>query len=137
MKNSWIKRKKSPRKKLRDEIGKLHFEILKLKRGNRCEITGLVVNDLGRFHILPVGKYPELEYMDENVLLASWNLAHRHWHHDYYKAQKIEKKIKELRGEDYKDNLLMIARTCPKHGMFYLQALKVYFTQELEILQKK
>ena len=136
MKRSPI-RKKSNRKKLRDRLGKLHFEILKLERGEKCEITNRECNDLGRFHILPVGRYPELEYHSENVLLASWFYCHEAWHHDYFKAKAIETDIKRLRGDNYEDTLKFRAKIQPRHTIVYLKDLEKAFKLAKKILQKK
>lgn len=65
-------KKKSSRKILREKIGKIHLEILRIKRGNRDELSGDQNVVLGRFHILPVGLYPKLEFVDDNILLVVW-----------------------------------------------------------------
>ena len=147
MKRSWIKRKrytwkkrkkairkKSPKKRLRDRIGAIHFKILKLERGEKCEITKKTCNDLGRFHILPVGEYPEMEYHSLNVLLVSWFYAHDDWHHDYFKAKAIEYDIKRLRGENYENELKALAVIQPRHTMVYLRGLEKAFEKIYEDL---
>jgi hypothetical protein len=135
MKRTYIKRSKTSRKKLREKIGKLHLEILKLKRGERDELTGKPSNRLGRFHILPVGNYPRIEFHDMNVLLTNWFGSHFDWHHDFYKAREIEKKIKKLRGEDYETTLKTLDKIHPKMSMFRLNLIYVAFQREYENLK--
>lgn len=123
--------KKSERKKLRDEIGKLHFDYLVRKRGNRCEISKRPPNGLGRFHILSVGAHPKLEFVDENVLLVNWLPYHYWWHHDIEKARKfVEPVVIKLRGVDYRERLLAIEKIQSKHSIFYLRTLKMWFEKE-------
>lgn len=130
MKQKKIKNKSS-RKILRDEIGKLHLAYLIKKRGNRCQLSGRPANGLGRFHILPVGSNPRLEFADENVLLANWLPYHYLWHHDFVKAQRtVEPLIVKLKGKNYREDLLKIEVIKPRHSEFYLQNLKFWFTHE-------
>ena len=132
-------RNKSEKKKLRDKIGRLHLEILKYERNNfdTDEITGQKVKVLGRFHILPVGQYPRLEFVSENILLTGWFSSHYYWHHDYEKAKIIEKRIKELRGEDYKERLKIRNAIMPKMTMFYLRSLYAAFKVILKQLKRQ
>lgn len=128
-------KKQSARKKLRDIIGKLHLEILKKERGNyyTCELCGKHTT-LGRFHILPVGVYPRLEFHSENILLAGWMCCHQHWHHDYNKGKAIEKNIMRLRGENYREKLLILNRSQPRHTDMYLSVLCRAFEKRLKEL---
>ena len=125
-------KKKSDKKILREEIGKLHFEYLKAKRGSRDELSGRPAKSLGRFHIIPISECPKLEFIDENVLLVNWMPLHYWWHQDYKKAQRIvEPLIIKLRGPDYRERLLAIDKMQPKRTFFYLKTLKMWFEKEM------
>ena len=97
-------------------------EQLKSERGNKCEICGRTPNNLGLFHILPRSRYPRLMLNTFNLLLTDWFPCHQKWHHDYFKAPEIEKRIIELRGADYKDRLLVIDKISPKLTITYLKS---------------
>ena len=129
-------RKKSARKTLRDRVGKLHFQYLKKLRHNDriCQICLRPTNQLGRFHVLRVGTYPRLEFCDGNVLLAGWKCCHEIWHHgggNDEKVIQIEKRLKEILGEDYKERLMMVERCSDKLSIFKLKALECYYANEL------
>ena len=132
---------KSDKKKLREKIGKRHLEILRLKRGNKCEICGYSDTDVGRFHIIPLSENLRLEYCDDNVLLVHWLKgcqAHFKWHHygnDDPRCDFIKNKIIELRGTEYRRRLLTIAKFKDKHDLLYLRTLYMSVKQELEKLQ--
>jgi len=132
---------KSDKKKLRDKIGKLHLEILRLKRGNKCEICGKEGDYIGRFHIIPLSESLRLEFEPQNILLSHWSekcQAHYKWHHygaDDKRTDFIKRRIVELRGTDYRHRLLTIGKFKGKHDLFYLRLLYMTFKQELEKLQ--
>ena len=128
-------RKRSERKKLRDKIGALHLKILKFKRGHRSEFTGKEDVVLGRFHILDVARFPRLEFHEENILLSEWFGVHFDWHHNYYKAQEIEKRIMELRGKDYKEKLMMLDRMQPRMTTLRLQMIYEAFKQAVKEIE--
>ena len=131
--------KMSDRGRLRKEIGRIHLEILKRDRGDVCEISGRPVNGLGRFHILEVSTNPRLEFVDENVLLVNWLPHHFNWHHYGEGSPRNAltlKRIKELRGDDYREKLKERERYCGTMDMLYLMALKTTMQKELEALQK-
>jgi hypothetical protein len=89
-----------------EEADKLLFQILCYERGERCEICGKPSAKLGLFHILPKGAYPKIRFRKVNILLAGWFCCHLPWHHNYYEARdRIEPRIKELRGVDYENKL--------------------------------
>ena len=117
---------KSSRKKLREAIGKIHFEILKIRRGGFDEIDGRPANGLGRFHILEISTNPRLEFVDDNVLLVNWLPHHFNYHH-YGPASKRNEltmnRIVELRGPDWRDKLLERERYIGKMDGLYLLAL--------------
>jgi len=134
--------KRSEKKKLRDAIGKLDFEILKIKRGNKCEIHNKPCANLGRMHILPISKYPRLEFTEINIILAGWYCSHFYFHHnsDNPRAIEAKKRILELRGhtnwEDLLTELKILHETMPRHTKFYLQLLYHAKQRELEELTK-
>jgi len=116
-------RRKSKRQKLIEKIKTLLREELKKERGNRCEICGQSGGRLGLFHILSVGKYPRLMFSKENILLSHWYPCHYLWHHDYFRAKGIDRRIQKLRGKNYETKLKMIEKTMPKLTMVYLETL--------------
>ena len=134
---------KSERGRLRADIGALHLKILKLKRGDICEIHNRKCGVIGRMHILPVGRYPRLEFTEINVILTSWFCSHFYTHHDFRdkRAQFTEKRILELRGhktrEDLETELKILHKTMPRHDIGYLKLLKIAFQQELNELKER
>lgn len=137
----YFKPSKSDKKKLRDKIGKLHLEILRLQRGDKCEICGLEGENIGRFHIIPLSESLRLEFEPENILLSHWLekcQAHYKWHHygaDDRRTDFIKNKIIELRGTDYRHRLLTIEKFKDKHDLFYLRILYMNMKRELEKLK--
>jgi len=82
-----------------------------------------------------VGAYPKLEFVDFNVLLTGWFCCHYPHHHfggNDDKVQHINKRIIELRGEDYKDKLMVKDKCMPKVDMFYLNNMKLYLEEYLK-----
>lgn len=121
---------KSDKKKLREKIGVMHYHQLLTKRGPMCEICGQRKAQ-GRFHILSVGAHPRLEFVEENILLSCWMPCHFDWHHSFEQAKVIEKRIIALRGPAYRERLLAMEVTEPKHSMTYLAMLHEAFKQEV------
>jgi hypothetical protein len=132
--------KKSDRKKLREEIGRLHLQILRIKRGDRCEICQVPSDDLARFHIITVAADPRLEFIDENVLIYArnhWHCCHEPYHRDIYGVlgQRIVRRIEELRGKNYRRELKLRSRYVGRMSGMYLLALRENMKQELETLK--
>ena len=126
--------KLSDRGRLRKQIGDLHFQILKLKRGERDELTGKPANGLGRFHILEVSTNPRLEFCDENVLLVNWLPHHFNYHHYGPASKRNEftmKRIVELRGHDWREKLLAREKWAGRCDKLYLFALRESMRNEL------
>lgn len=126
MKRTPLKRHKRLRTySTRGEIIKECLDLIRSRlfreRGNKCEICGRKANNIGLFHILRKGQYPRLRFNKFNILLACWHPCHSVWHHDYFNAPKIEQRIKELRGADYKEKLLVMDKTASRLTMVYLQ----------------
>lgn len=141
-KNSRI-RKKSDKKILRDKIGAVHNEILKIKRGDRCELCGRQANNVGRFHILRVGIFPRLEFVELNILRSCWMPCHYTWHHNGpmdSRNQKILQRILKLRKHDTWEKLLLelkiLHATMPRHDPTYLKLLYHALQIELERLKQ-
>jgi len=111
---------------------KLMLQVLRLERGCRDEITGKVDPKVGVFHILSKATHPRLRYCKRNLLLVSWYPTHNDWHHNYFKAQIIEKRIKALLGTNYKYDLEVINRTMPKVD---IKLTELVLKQELENLK--
>lgn len=123
--------KKTPRKKAIDDCEAMVFEILKYKRGAKCELCG-GKNQLGLFHILPKGRFQRLRFHKQNLLIAGWYCCHFDWHQTFIIARdKIEPRIKELRGNDYEVILRGLDLLQPKLTITYLTTLKAALEIEL------
>lgn len=113
--------KQSRRQKIIVECRSIMLKMLKMERGSACEICGRVGN-VHLFHILPVGRFPRLQFHTRNLLLTDWHPCHYNWHHDIeYGRSIIEPKIKELRGENYQEDLMKLDIISPKISLFYLK----------------
>lgn len=130
-------KKKSDKKKLRDKIGAIHYRLLKLKRGDKCEICGQPGAE-GRFHIIPVSESLRLEFVDDNVLLSHWMRgcqAHYKWHHegkDSPRCDFILKKVRELKGDDYRATLKERELFMGKADILYLKIKLIEMQNELQ-----
>lgn len=128
--------RKSTRTRLIDACDDLMLEILKLERGERCEICGGTYN-LGLFHILPKGIYKRIRYHKMNLLVAGWFCCHYNWHHVFYIARdKIYPRIVELRGENFEDELRKLDITAPPLSESYLSVLEKALKKELKELER-
>lgn len=129
--------KVSVRQKIIKKCDKLLSQIILLERGSMCEICGKRSN-LGAFHILNKGTYPRIRFNKANILIAGWYCCHHPYHHNYYTARdRIIPKIKELRGDDYEDELRKLDAIAPKHNTLYLELLHEALKIELEALNAK
>ena len=150
MKRSWLNRsnlvlkrspirKKSYKKFLREEVGKAQLEYLRLFRHNDhiCEICGKYRPFLSRFHILPVGKFVKMEFVDENILLTDWLPCHHLWHTHYEQAKSIEARIMEIKGLHYKEKLIAMNALQPKQTEMILSCKLHWYKLEAENLKKK
>ena len=146
MKRSWIKRSKSPRKKIIDKVKTLMRQILKLRDGDRCFFCGKPGSHfkypLSLFHILSVGSYPRLECEIENTVLACWGdfpfkCCHNLWE-DRVEPHKswMEEKLLVIKGANYKDALKIQNKILPPLNAVRAEWYLEYYKQELERLQK-
>lgn len=110
--------------------------ILKIERGEKCQLCGRHGVDLGVFHILPVSTHPRLRFNFENVLLSCWFPCHHSWHTNIYKAKEIEKRIMAILGKNYKDRLEIQNVTSPKLSVFYINILEAGLAAYLKDLNK-
>lgn len=136
LKRSRLK-KVSPRQELINACKSLLLKILKIKRGDKCQLCGRGGNKLHLFHILPTGRYPRLVLHEANVLVSAWYCCHKPWHDlpaSDPRWRELEEKVKKLRGENYRDILLVVDKTMPKINMIYLNLKKHQLVQELEVL---
>ena len=130
--------KTSERGRLMKDCDKLHLEILKLKRGEKCEISSMPANRLGRFHILSTATHPRLRYVDDNLLLVNWfpwHYGYHHWGLTDPRNKTILNKIIELRGPDWHMKLLDREKYSGHMDKLYLLALRETFKKELKSLQ--
>jgi hypothetical protein len=107
-------------------IDALLFKILKLKRGDICEIHGRKCPGIGPMHLLSKQSHPRL--------LAGWFCSHYWTHHnnDDPRAQYTYKRIEELRGKEWRKDLITAEVYQPKLTLNYLMFLRAAFTQVLE-----
>ena len=116
-------RKQKTRSNLIKKCDAQMFKILLVERGAICELCGGRAN-LGTFHILSKKKYPRIRYHKKNLLIAGWFCCHFPFHQDYYMARdKIIPRIKELRGENYEDELKALDAISEKLSLTRLNIL--------------
>ncbi len=127
------KKSNSLESRLIRECDDLLLKILLKLRGHKCEICGRTrgTGRLGKFHILPKGAYPRLRYYEQNVLIVGWTCCHNNWHSDYYKGREIEKRLKELRGEDYERQLKIADISATPLNTFMLELYRAAFKIKL------
>lgn len=127
-------KKASPRGKLIVQLDNLFFRYLVAKRGRKCEVCGKEAM-VGKHHILRVGTYPRLRYHEDNIVLLCWYNCHYGIHHFPAAdpvSKHIEKRLQELKGENYYNNLLNINSLMQKKSLLELQGLKFYYKKWLE-----
>ena len=129
-----LKKTKSKRSRLVKECDRLMFEVLKLKRGERCEICGESGKKrrLGTFHILSKSVARNIRYHELNLLLACWFPCHNLFHSDPHRAAPIIKRIKELRGENYEQDLRNLNAISPPLKIFRLEMIRFAMEQFLK-----
>ena len=114
----------SRRQKVINKCKGLLLKILKIERGDWCEICGKRSNNIGLFHILPIGRFPRIQLYKQNLLLACWFNCHFSWHRDQMSAKVlIEPRIKKLRGEDYMNDLIKLDVTAEKLSLVRLKVI--------------
>jgi len=119
-------RKKSSKMALIAKIEDLIRKELKEERGEVCELCRKeTCRPVGLFHILSKGTYPRIRLSKANLLLVGWMPCHYIFHNNPYKAIKIIKRIKELRGKDFEEKLKILDKTMPKLTMHRLN--EIYF----------
>ncbi len=125
---------KSPYSKLLKVCADLLFKVLLKERGPECEICGRTsgTGRLGKFHILPKGTYPRIRFYEQNILIVGWRCCHDNWHSDYFEGREIEKRLKELRGEDYEKQLKFANTIASTLNMFMLNLYEASYIQRLE-----
>ena len=113
---------------------RLIFKILVLERGLVCEICGGRAG-IGTFHIMSKKKCPRLRYHKRNLLLAGWFCCHSPWHHDFDAKERIDAKIKQLRGEDYREEFIKMDIASEKLSVGRLGLMKEILQIELKSLE--
>ncbi len=127
-------KRKSERMILIEKCEDLLRDILKIERGDRCEVCGRTPTNLGLFHILVKARYPNMRLNRYNVLLTCYMPCHYFFHHDFSdpRAKRTIDKIIELRGADYENKLKAIDKFQASMTMFQLNLYHKAFKQELE-----
>jgi len=133
-------RKRKPLKRISDRqrlikaTDALFLKILKHERGDKCETCGRT-KGIAASHILDKGRYPRLRWCKTNVLLQCWYVCHYPYHHcphDDPRYRRVIDGIIRLRGENYRDTLLVYNKILPPMTMFQIQLYHKAFKKELE-----
>jgi len=131
-------RKVSDRQRLINSCKDLLRAILKIERGDRCELCGRTPHNLGLFHILPEGAYKRISLHRENLLLSCWFPCHYHWHRhrtDSPQGRRVQQRVIDLRGADYQERLMLLNHTAPRLTTFQISLVKIALERELEGLR--
>ena len=126
-------------------------EIIKLEKGDRCQICGkpqeALPFGLSAFHILARSQAPRLVLYRPNILLACWgkgdnnSYCHNIWHSankSETKYKNLVKKIELVIGkdlEDYKADLKLADKTLPRLSFFQLESYYYAYKCEFERLK--
>lgn len=123
------------RQALIKKLDYLIFKYMKLKKGNICEIHQKTCPNIGPMHILTKQAHPKLRFSEFNIILAGWYCSHYWTHHDQRNPKAIyaTKRIEELRGKNYVEQLYIIEKSIPKLSVVYLSCL----VEAYKILIKK
>ena len=132
-----IKRKSAKGKRLAYADG-LQSQVLRIKRGSKCEICGRPGHCV--FHIAEKGQssYPRIRYHEYNLLWTCWSICHAPWHHygrNHPKVEYIHRRIQQLRGEKYWQDLMMLNQQALPMTPFQLEMNIAALQQELKTLQ--
>lgn len=137
----WKEKMKPPKKiKKQSERGRLKTEIDTLFRAYILETRPHICQWCNRpaegrnlhvSHILPRGSHPKLRWVELNILLLCLNCHLQVWHKNPILAHEF---MVRIRGEDYKQKLLLVELMKEKQTMFYLRNLKMWY--ELEAKDK-
>ena len=125
-------KKTSSRGKLIKQIDALFRAIILLERPHKCEWCKRE-NEPGKLqisHILPKGSHPKIRHYKPNVLLLCYHCHLGLWHKDPIKAWEF---IRDYKGEDFKDSLLIAERIAPKQSAFGLELFKRELEEELNM----
>ncbi len=125
--------------KLKKKMDTLLFRILVLKRDKKCEIHNIECSNLGPMHLLSKQTNPRLRYCEENIIIAGWYCSHYYTHQNSEDERAIyaKKRIEEIRGKDYRTNLLIYERMCPTLSITMLNMMYAGMKQKYEELKKE
>ena len=129
-------KRKSARGKLIAKADSLLFQLLKLKREAKCEISGRT-EGVGTFHILDKATFPRIRHHEMNLLLVAWLPHHHNWHHypeSHLRNHRTREGIIRLRGADYEDKLKALNVIAPRTTDFQLELIVEGIKQELKRL---
>ena len=127
---------RSAKGKWLDYADSLMSQILRIKRGSKCEICGRPGHCV--FHIAEKGSYPRIRYHEYCLLWTCWSICHAPWHHygrNHPKVEYIHRRIEQLRGEKYWQDLMVINQIAPPMKPFQLELVIAALQQELKTLQ--
>ncbi len=130
-------KKRSAKGRQLDRMDALQSQILRRKRGKKCEICGRPARCV--FHILEKGTYPRIRYFEWNLLWTCWDYCHDPWHHygpRHPKTRWIENEVIRLRGDNYDSDLKIQDAIHPRMKPFQVDIIEAGLKQELHGLQK-
>ena len=147
MKRSYIKRSKSPRKKIIDKVKVIMRQILKLRDGDVCFFCNRpgshFLYPLSLFHILPVSRYPKLELELENTILACWakypyKCCHNLWEDRVQpQRQRMEEKLLLVKGANYEEALKIQDKIIYKLNATKAEWYLKYYEDKLAYFKKE
>ena len=114
-------KRQSEKGKIRKDIDKLVKIYLMKTRPHVCQWCKKPAQNLHAAHILSKGHYPKLRFCEKNLLLLCYYCHMHRWHKEPIEAYNF---MVGLRGETFRERLLLINATEPKHNLTYLKTLK-------------
>jgi len=121
----------SPHKALKKDCNELWAMIIKLRAGNKSELSGQT-GLLNAHHILGKPNY-RLRYDLENGISLT-HYEHFRIAHSAAKQEMFRKEIKRLRGQDIYERLEFLRRSNSKTD---LRAVEIYLKSELKKLKNE
>ena len=128
--------KRSAKGKRLDVADKLMSQIIRIKRGGKCQICGRPGHCV--FHIAEKGSYQRIRYSEWNLLWTCWKPCHHSHHHygrNHPRTEYIHRRLQQLRGENYWQELVALNKTSPPMKPFQLELVIVALRQELKQLK--
>lgn len=126
---------KKPRKtrrknNLKSECDKLWSKLIKLRAGNKSELSGQTEN-LQSHHLIQKTAGYRLRYeLDNGICLTK--SEHFSWHYVPIKHEQMREQVKALRGNDI---FIKLANLKSYKGKTDLKLIKVFLEKEIEFIE--